>query len=104
MIRSATQATDLGDWVSRQGATAGGILAIVLDIAAILYWGGRVLSAAPIDLGQLQHASFANRRATAIGEGVTAPEFFTDETFTTARPSISPRRSRWGSARRVGTR
>jgi EAL domain-containing protein (putative c-di-GMP-specific phosphodiesterase class I) len=44
----------------------------------------KVLSIAPTDLGQLQSQAFASKLATAIGAGVTAPEFFSTESFNAA--------------------
>lgn len=89
LVRSVQQSTGIGDWYGRHGAAAWCLLAILLGIVSVLISGGRVLSISPVDLGRLQSEEFAGRRAKAIGEGVLAPEFFTDESFVSAMANLA---------------
>ncbi len=89
LVRSVQAASGVGDWIGRHWPAAACLIAILAGVIAILYWGGRVLSVAPTDLGQLQSPAFAPRLARAIGQGVTAPEFFTVESFTTAMAALA---------------
>jgi len=77
LLWSVEHARNFGDWLHDYWLAAICGLGLLAGIAAILYWGAKVLSVAPTDLGKLQSEEYAPKLATAVGAGVTAPEFFT---------------------------
>lgn len=86
---SVQHAQSLGDWLVDYWLAAVCGLVLLGGIAAILYWGAKVLSVEPTDLGKLQDQAFAARLEDAIGAGVTAPEFFTAESFNAAMAALA---------------
>lgn len=89
LVRSVSMARSPQDWLGDNWLTGVCLIVILAGVVAILYWGAKVLSVAPTDLGQLQSQAFAPKLATAIGAGVVAPEFFSPESFKTAMAALA---------------
>jgi len=89
LVWSSGHAQSFKDWLLDYWLTAICGLVLLAGVAAILWWGAKVLSVAPTDLGQLQSQAFAPKLATAIGAGVTAPEFFSPESFNAAMAALA---------------
>lgn len=89
LISSVGHARGFSGWLKDYWLVAACGIVLLAGIAAILGWGAKVLSIAPADLGQLQSPAFAPRLAKAIGAGVTAPEFFTLESFDAAMAALA---------------
>lgn len=89
LVWSVKHANGIGDWLTHHWIAAVCLVIVLAGIVAILYWGGKVLSIAPTDLGKVQSPEFAPRLATAIGQGVTAPEFLTIDQFNAAMAALA---------------
>ncbi|MGJ7440973.1 hypothetical protein [Aquipuribacter sp. MA13-6] len=85
LVRSAQAAPSAAAW----GADNWGVLlagvALLGAVAAVLASGARVLSVEPTDIAtQAASRRGASDLATAVGAGVTTPEFFTKESYVEA--------------------
>jgi hypothetical protein len=89
LMSSIETAPSLGAWTSENWDVAVAWILILGGIAATMLFGARVLSVAPKDLGKIQDPSFAAQLATAIGDGVTAPEFLDKNSFDKAMSDLS---------------
>lgn len=90
LVRSAQTATSWSAWVGEHAWVIVALAVLLLSVAAILWSGAAVLSVEPTDITVMATtAPGATAFARAVGEGVTAPEFFTKEAFDAAMSELA---------------
>jgi hypothetical protein len=90
VIRSIQDAPSLPSWASDHWLVLVCMVVLFAGLTAILYYGAKVLSVEPTDIGDiLTSPDKKSTLAAAIGSGVTAPWFLDKSSFDTALAAMA---------------
>lgn len=85
-------AANLGDWLAREWDVLVCGIVVLIAVGSVLAMASRVLSVEPTEIAQILAKNTKERPSTsvekAIGDGILAPDFYTEASFTETANSV----------------